>query len=117
MKIIGCYFAIVAYMVLVILILYSRIYLQSQIVEGGNNDVLSHRPPNPQRRGLLIIGQGRSGTSFISKMFSKGLQVIQFKTLKLPNSVTVMKKASVLLRISALKVKETEINARHDRVM
>ncbi|XP_068727810.1 carbohydrate sulfotransferase 3-like [Montipora capricornis] len=75
MKILRSYFAIVAYMALVILILYSRIHLESQIIEGGNNDVLSHRPPNSQRRGLLIIGQGRSGTSFISKMFSKGLQI------------------------------------------
>lgn len=31
----------------------------------------------PQRKGLLIVGQGRSGTSFVSKMFANGDKVSQ----------------------------------------
>ena len=53
---------------LVLVMFYDKINLPSMTL-------LSHQTPEPRRQGLLIIGRGRSGTSFVSKMFAHGLRV------------------------------------------
>ena len=40
------------------------------VVQGVSSKTLA-----PRRKSLLIIGQGRSGTSFVSKMFANGERV------------------------------------------
>lgn len=39
------------------------------------SEVASHETREFQRKSLLIIGKGRSGTSFVSKMFASGDRV------------------------------------------
>ncbi|XP_074612515.1 carbohydrate sulfotransferase 3-like isoform X2 [Acropora palmata] len=40
-------------------------------------DAFWNPTPEPRRKGLLIIGHGRSGTSFVSKMFANGLRIYE----------------------------------------
>lgn len=61
----------------VILFFYTNVLLSTETLVSKNmiaEDVSSYTTL-PQRKSLLIVGQGRSGTSFVSKMLATGERV------------------------------------------
>ena len=61
----------------VILFFYTNVLRSNETLVSKNmiaEDVSSYTTL-PQRKSLLIVGQGRSGTSFVSKMLATGERV------------------------------------------
>ena len=68
------YLALTTFATLVLVMSYDKIHLETKLFIS-KFDAFWNSTPEPRRKGLLIIGHGRSGTSFVSKMFANGLRV------------------------------------------
>ena len=72
-----CFVVLIVLTLFVILFFYTNVLPSTETLVSKNmiaEDVLSHTTL-PQRRSLLIVGQGRSGTSFVWKMLAIGERV------------------------------------------
>ena len=72
-----CFVVLIVLTLFVILFFYTNVLPSTETLVSKNmiaEDVSSYTTL-PQRRSLLIVGQGRSGTSFVSKMLAIGERV------------------------------------------